>query len=320
MVRCISKCGDWAWLKQVLGLQGWRGEGAGRRICWICQAGFNDTLHCHDFSTGAPWRRSLVSMADFWASCALEKTYTSTIWHIPGFHLSCVRLDWMHLADLGILQAALGNVFSELWAGLGGGIRARPAVACAKLLNLLKVAAQDLGTRVPVADLTLGMFHGVAKKRPKMKLKAAEGRYMLPIVHRLLQVLWETDSEHARLRLQCIAALDAAYAKLAHWQGDSASAFELGSLARRHLLKYGELQRLVDSGLRWAFLPKHHLWLHLCEQCSCNPRLEWNYGDEDEIGQAAAFARGSHAASFETAFIERGRICFEWGDSTSMNK
>ena len=67
--------------------------------------------------------------------------------------------------------------------------------------------------------------------------------------------------------------------------------------------------------MRWAFLPKHHFWLHLCEQCSCNPKLEWNYGDEGEIGQAAAFARGSTATCFETTFIERGRICFEWGVS-----
>ena len=93
-------------------------------------------------------------------------------------------------------------MFSRSFGQGWGGIRARPHVACAKLLNLLKVAAQDLGTRVPVADLTLGMFHGVTKKRPKMKLKAAEGRYMLPIVHRLLQVLWETDSEHARLHMK----------------------------------------------------------------------------------------------------------------------
>ena len=101
-------------------------------------------------------------------------------------------MDWMHLADLGILQPCLGNVFSELWRGLGG-TRSKPSLACDKLLNLLKVAAKDLGTVVPVADLTLGMFHVAEKKRPKLKTKAAEGRYMLPIVHRLLQVLWETD-------------------------------------------------------------------------------------------------------------------------------
>ena len=113
----------------------------------------------------------------------------------------------------------------------------------------------------------------------------------MPVVLCLLQKLWEHDSQHAQVRLQCIGALNDCYELLQNWAGEP-SALQLGSLARRHLLLYGELQRLTASGLRWSFLPKHHLWLHLCEQCSCNPRLEWNYGDEDEIGQAAAFARG----------------------------
>ena len=129
---CISKCGDWAWPKQVLGLQGWRGEGVGKRICWICRAGFNDVLHCHDFLATAPWRQALVSMGDFWRSSEEDNAYKSTIWKIPGFCLSFIRLDWMHLADLGILQACLGNVFLELWTDLGG-TRKCPQAVCGKL-------------------------------------------------------------------------------------------------------------------------------------------------------------------------------------------
>ena len=72
---------------------------------------------------------------------------------------------------------------------------------------------------MPLADLTLGMFHAHAKKRPSLKLKAAEGRHVLPIAHRLLQVLWETGSGHAQLSLHGVAALDACYQKLASWQG-----------------------------------------------------------------------------------------------------
>ena len=59
-------------------------------------------------------------MADFWKSSDEDNAYKSTIWKIPGFCLSCIRLDWMHLADLGILQACLGNVFLGLWTDLGG--------------------------------------------------------------------------------------------------------------------------------------------------------------------------------------------------------
>ena len=57
-------------------------------------------------------------------------------------------------------------MFSRSFGQGWGGIRARPAVACAKLLNLLKVAAQDLGIRVPVADLTLGMFYTEERSGP----------------------------------------------------------------------------------------------------------------------------------------------------------
>ena len=180
-------------------------------------------------------------------------------------------------------------------------------------MNPLKVAALDLGEALPLQDLTLTMFSTAAKMRPKLKLKAAEGRHTLPIVLCLLQKLWEHDSKHAQVRLQCIDALNSCYEKLASWVGDEVSAFELGSLARRHLLLYAELQRLTASGMRWSFLPKHHLWLHLCERCQCSPRMEWNYADEDEIGQAATFARTTRPLHFERAFLERGRVCFEWG-------
>ena len=53
---CIAKCGDWQWFKAVLGLRGWRGEGQGKHMCWICSAGFNDHHNCYDFSLNATWR------------------------------------------------------------------------------------------------------------------------------------------------------------------------------------------------------------------------------------------------------------------------
>ena len=45
----ISKRGDWAWHKAVLGMYGWKGEGPSKRICWLCRAGMDPSCTAFDF-------------------------------------------------------------------------------------------------------------------------------------------------------------------------------------------------------------------------------------------------------------------------------
>ena len=136
----ISKCGDWAWMKAVLGLRGWRGEGPNKGTCWLCAAGFNETHNCYDFSLKAAWRDARTTMPSFWEDASFRAQYVSGIWSIPGFHLATIKLDWMHVCCLGILQYLLGNVLWECFRELGGSMT-NSRTACSKLLNILKMCS-----------------------------------------------------------------------------------------------------------------------------------------------------------------------------------
>ena len=93
-------------------------------------------------------------MSDFWASA--REHYDSRIWQIPGFSLSYIRPDWMHVSCLGILQYLTGNVLWELFTALGG-VFSRPGSACSKLENIAAVFARSLNIEKPFTEGSLGL-------------------------------------------------------------------------------------------------------------------------------------------------------------------
>jgi hypothetical protein len=181
---CIAKYGDWAWFKQALGLRGWQGEGPKGKICWMCNAGFHDEMNCYDFSLSADWRSTVQTMSSWWARVFSEGNYVSPIWTIPGFKISFCSPDFMHTSCLGILQYLDGNIMWELFRELGGTQRSWTH-ACGLLENMMKVAAKTLGLASPFHSLTIGMVRP-SKSKPKMKLKAAEGRHFLTVLRHML--------------------------------------------------------------------------------------------------------------------------------------
>ena len=53
-VALLRKYGDWAWYKQVIGLQMWKAAKFTKRICWICLATLDPrNCYCHDYSDDA---------------------------------------------------------------------------------------------------------------------------------------------------------------------------------------------------------------------------------------------------------------------------
>ena len=109
----VAKCGDWMYFKEVLNLRGWHGMAPSTRICYVCRATIGDA---YDTLPSAVWRSIEVSMEDLHAG---KHGFVSGVWSIPGLVLSCIRPDWMHVVDLGILQSVMDNCFGELFAQLG---------------------------------------------------------------------------------------------------------------------------------------------------------------------------------------------------------
>ena len=196
---------------------------------------------------------------------------------------------------------ALGNVLRDMYSQAGGTTKKHLA-PCNKILNVLRVAARALDTECPIGCLTKNM---IGLKKPRLKVKAAECRYLVPIVAYALEHLWDIGDEYNRLRFYCIQALRNCYAILANWEMNGISRRQLIHEGRRFLMLYCELAKSSPKN-RWHLVPKHHLFIHLIEEGGdTNPRLEWNYSDESEIGDSAIFSKFCSAKDFATAFITR---------------
>ena len=283
----VAKRGDWQWMKSTLGLCGWSGEGPSRRMCWKCKACFDGSIPPFDFTSQARWRSTVCDMKTLWDGDIVS---VSSIWGIPGFCLDFVKADWMHVSCLGILQAASGSAMWELFVALGG-TWARPVEACARLLKMIKVMSKEADVECPIGDLTVTMFRSAMNKKPKMKLKAAEGRRFLVVLRKVLGTCFPVSDRHSSTRFSCIDNLYWCYRELEDWTDGGKSTMNLARMGRRHLLLYTALHDLVPpNSLLWRLLPKHHLFAHLITDARSNPRLSWNYTMESEIGNAAALA------------------------------
>ena len=278
---CIQKCGDWMWYKQTLGLQGWTGKSPHQRCCWRCRATLGN---CHQAGRDAPWRGTDVSMDEI-ASGDRSGGYVSGIFAIPGFTISSVRPDWMHVADLGIVQGFLGCVLWQLFSIELKGNFSNHLDPCGKLMMLLRMHARRLGVECPIGHLTIFMFRTKNSKRPKLRAKAAETRYLCPIILDMLQFSFPSDSAYASLRIHCLQALCDCYHTFSHWEGLPSTRL-LGELARRHMVLLADLHTATGQPLLYQVQPKHHLFVHIAELAFTNPILEWCYGDESELGLA----------------------------------
>ena len=309
----LRKFGDWAWFKQALGLRGHQGEGEKGLVCWLCKAGRKDPeCYCWNFAPDAPWRSTIPSMADFWEDTYRRGDRPSPIWQIPGFVIEYCIPDFMHVCCLGILQYLTGNVLWELFSEIGGTMD-RWVKACGMLENMAKISAKAIGLeRSPVSKLTRPMFCPKNRK-PKTRFKAAQGRCFLKVLHHMLGNLFAKTTEHQHLRYNCVSALVQVYEEMEvdTWKDDGSSSFKIADWGRQHLLLYVELNIASGSELKWRLYPKHHLFDHSVGKCTVNPRLEWNYADEAEMGVSAVMASVSNQEYLETALLPRYRSTFK---------
>ena len=142
-------------------------------------------------------------------------------------------------------------------------------------------------------------------KKPKLKLKAAEGRRLLPVLREALATCFEITSPHQILRLHCVDSLLECYRTMQEWEERSAPAADLAAAGRRYLLQCRSLRDLSTVSLRLNLYPKHNLLVHLLDGSTANPKDEWNYSDESEIGDAIGLAQKVLAQHMSTALIKR---------------
>ena len=110
--------------------------------------------------------------------------FSVCLWGTPGFTVSSCIPDFMHCVDLGILQCVCGNATWEIILFLGGNFT-RWQGACGLLLNMVRLAARQLNIETPFNNLTIGMIIPKATGKPRMKLKAAEGRHCIVVLRKM---------------------------------------------------------------------------------------------------------------------------------------
>ena len=112
------------------------------------------------------------------------------VFSFPGFELDYVVLDWMHIADLGVSLYMLGNCMWYLFKIKMKGKHTNLVSSndtCAGIIIFLEMAVKNLqpmdkSPEPPINKLTLTMFRPQMKNAPKLKVKAAECRAIIPCV------------------------------------------------------------------------------------------------------------------------------------------
>ena len=119
---------------------------------------------------------------------------------------------------------------------------------------------------------------------------------------------WE---EQRNIAIQLLFDL---YAEMEHdkWSGESSKSFVIAQYHRFYHM-YLEIHRYMREnvdrfGNYYKITPKFHLVIHILEDSEGNPRDEWCYIDESEIGTCADLAAKLHVKSLSRVLIERYRI------------
>ena len=245
----------------------------------------------NDISPDAMWRRTIWSSHDDWLSWHGGDTQVNPIFMIPGVSVFTIVPDCMHIVDLGVTKAVLGNVLYEVCytPGHSDGVDAESRLH--DLWSFIVRQYRAKGSSSQLHTLTLNMFTDTSAPHSTLPLlsgltKAAIARHLMPI----LADFWRERHRPAYFGdmqiLNMLNALESFY-----------DAFDVSE----YLLpaeRVATLQRSTDEFLqyyrwlhvhsgthRWQELPKfhgmQHISLHACYQ---NPRWGWVYLDEDWMG------------------------------------
>ncbi len=162
---------------------------------------------------------------------------------------------------------------------------------------------------LPFSRLVLSMIRGEDLK-PRLKLKAAKTRTMVPVVLRLLESHFPPQNERQLRRHKCLEFLNLAYEELSQWGEGSAAKLE--NFCRRHLLLYLSLSREAVEAeanwVSWRWYPKHHMLLHLSAEQSRrfgSPKSWWCYQDEGSIGLGVDLAESNHPRTLPMASFSK---------------
>ncbi|CAE7201968.1 unnamed protein product [Symbiodinium sp. CCMP2592] len=234
--------------------------------CWICPM-TPDKVHEVDLQ--ASWRHQYFDQETFIMRCWEEHRFMSAVWQFPNFCLKVIRLDWLHIMDLGCAADAAGNVLYHLQSKM-------PASNITKRTGeLYKEISQEYKNQGVASDrlatLTETMYRKEAGKAPKLKAKGAETRKLIPILDAVCRKFLDSSGDLDSVVLACISLVLACYAALDVEPYDPSL---MEREVRRFALQYVSLRDHFGDNIAWRVKPKLHLLLHLSQSPTC-PKDIW---------------------------------------------
>jgi hypothetical protein len=300
--------GDWPFLRTLFSFPSWSSES----ICWLCKANKTDKSY-KDCSTTATWRQNRYGPAEFLQCLRNVGVEINPLFSIPGFQLSYIVLDWLHIVDLGVGADVLGCFFWDLITIptiLPGSNKADRLKA---LWSAIKAWYGQAKPSSVLDNLTEEMIKN--KDKPKLRCKGGECRYLIPFAQ-----FYSQQFAHKNVHWSTIASLFNFLFRLQQYISCVIpfSAEEASKCSRRFCLLYKALQTeasLAGKINLWNMKPKVHLLQELVEYQSFQhgaPRNFWCYRDESWCGwwAKASLRRGgaNNAATTATRFLQRFRI------------
>ena len=208
----------------------------------------------------------------------------SPLMSAPGLTLDTFKLDWLHIADLGVGADWLGQLFSVLMTKMPGGTKAqRLAELWRQIQTLYKLP--EFKTSSQLDDLSETMIKSRDAVAPKLRANAAECRGRMGIGRRLATELLSDHDPFEATVLQATKELWGCYQCLSA----TTEGGELADRSRRFCTLWVSLEERHEG---FHIKPKMHLFQELCEESGpTQPAAHWTYRDEDFGGSIVGLAR-----------------------------
>ena len=284
--------GDWAFYKSVFHVPSWSSD----QICWLCRA-TRPIGSAFDFR-GKAWRNARYKEDEF-AAILLEAELLSVIFQCPGFIMKYILIDWLHAVDLGVGQTIIGNLFHEVCELLPGSTREDRVGA---LWQKLKAWYKIHKPPSKLDDLTPLMIKQPGKK-PKLRSKAGECRYLIPFAAALAQEFDDGSLHRNTVNILLQHFLEVSVCLNAEPYDAGKAAAACNKVCRLHVA-LEQMSRTNGDDFGWCCKPK----MHMMEELICfvgpefgSPRHFWTYQDESWGGWLANAATRRGGPKFAAA-------------------
>ena len=304
--------GDWKFLKEAHVLPWHYGT---RRCCHECEAvKQGDGPYFGDFRADVAHRNTMTANESYLAVFSVPPALTA----IPGWHLTMLTADPMHVLHLGVLQWAVASLMlvlcsRDFWGTFAGNV----VVRLNSQLRVAYVAFRDW-CRARNVSQSQPPFSAVIFNRrddqwvfPELKTKAANTRWIALWLDSVMQNTGDVTAEVSMMRgfavmLELMHGCEKPY--LSQLEAD-----EFGRAGRVALLSYSHLAgQAYSNGLPlYQVKPKHHQLDHLItkvESTLMNPRFNWAFGDEDFNGRITALVRGKYSSKFVSRAMQKYQL------------